>query len=434
MFQEKISRRRMLQRTAQAAAAFTILPSWAYGQAPSDQLTRAVIGTGSKGMGHVAGTEPGMNNASRLVAVCDADADHLATALSGRAGVAGYKDFRELLAKADANIIHIATPPHWHGLMSIAAAEAGRDIWCEKPMTRTIGEGRKVMEAVRRNGTIFRLNTWFRFTGASAFYGDGFYGAGVPARDLRKLVIGDLLGGPLTVTIGAGTGFDWKLPLWMGQQNLAPQTVPTALDYDMWLGPAPWKPYNSARVHQSFRGYWDYDAGGLGDMGQHYLDAFQYILGKDDTSPVEITPDGDPQPADAVIPWRKVTLAYADGTKIILDGAGKDTALIQGSKGQVRANFQSDITGLKAKVDALPNPPVQLDDFAEAVRSRKTFGLNERNGFRSATLVNLSSIAVRLGRKLRFDPDKLSFVGDEEANRLAFQPMRAPWALPDGGA
>ncbi|HKP97984.1 MAG TPA: Gfo/Idh/MocA family oxidoreductase [Fibrobacteria bacterium] len=420
----------MLKRTAQAAAAFTILPSWARGQAPSDQITRAVIGCGSMGMGHVNGLA---GDNSRLVAVCDVDSDHLAQALSGRSGVAGYRDFRELLAKADANVIHIPTPPHWHGLISIAAAEAGRDIWCEKPMTRTIGEGIRVMEAVRRNGVMFRLNTWFRFTGASSIYGNDFYGAGVPARDLRKAVIADLLGGPLTVTIGAGTGFDWKLSLWKGQQNLAPQPVPPNLDYDLWLGPAPYKPYNAAHVHQNFRGYWDYDAGGLGDMGQHYLDAFQYILGKDETSPVEIVPDTDPQPPYAVIPWRKVTMTYADGTKIILDGVGKDTALMQGSKGQIRANFQSDIPDLKAKVDALPNPPVQLDDFATAVRTRRRFGLNERNGFRSCTLVNLAAGAVRLGRALRFDPDKLAFVGDEEANRLIHQPMRAPWALSEGG-
>lgn len=424
----------MLKRSAQAAAAFSIVPSWAHGKAPSDLLTRAVIGTGSKGMGHVNSSEPGMGSSSRLVAVCDVDSTHLSQALNGQVGVTGYRDWRELLAKADADIIHIATPPHWHALMAIAAAEAGKDIWCEKPMTRTIGEGVAVVDAVRRTGRIFRLNTWFRFTGASATYGNSFYGAGVPARDLRKLVIGNLLGGPLTVTIGAGTGFDWKLSAWSGRQNLAPQAIPSNLDYDMWLGPAPWKPYNSHRVHGSFRGYWDYDAGGLGDMGQHYMDAFQYILGKDDTGPTDIIPDGDPQPHDAVIPWRKVTLKYADGTTFILDGVGNDTALMKGTKGTVMKGFTSDIPNLKAQVDALPNPPVQLDDFYQAVATRRKFGLNEGNGHRSASLCNLASIAVRLGRPLKYDPDKQRFIGDDEANRLAYSPMRSPWNLVDGGA
>lgn len=432
MLSRKISRRKLIQRGAQAAAAFTILPSWAYGQAPSDQLTRAVIGTGSKGMGHVGGSEPGMANTTRLIAVCDVDAGHLANALSGRTGVTGYKDWRELLAKSGADVIHIATPPHWHGLMAIAAAETGKDIWCEKPMSRTIGEGLAVIDAVRRNGNIFRLNTWFRFSGASSIYGPSFYGAGVPARDLRKLVIANLLGGPLTVTVGAGTGFDWKLSAWSGQQNLAPQAIPAGLDYDMWLGPAPWKPYHPHRVHGSFRGYWDYDAGGLGDMGQHYLDAFQYILGKDDTSPVEIIPDSNPQPHDAVIPWRKVTMKYADGTTLILDGVGNDTALMQGTKGKVMKGFATDIANLKAQVDALPNPPALMDDFYQAIATRRKFGLNEGNGHRSCTLCNLASIAVRLGRTLRFDPDKQVFPGDDEANRLARPPMRSPWHLIGG--
>ncbi len=434
MFDAKLSRRSLIKRTAQAAAAFTILPSWAYGKAPSDQLTKAVIGTGSMGMNHVNGSSPGTNDGTRLIAVCDTDSGHLAQALSGKTGVTGYKDFRDLLARSDIDIVHIATPPHWHALMAIAAANAGKDVWCEKPMTRTIGEGIRVAQAVRRNGTIFRLNTWFRFTGASAIYGDGFYGAGVPARDMRKMVLGNLLGGPLTVTIGAGTGFDWKLGTWFGQVNLAPQAVPAALDYDMWLGPAPYKPYNAARVHQNFRGYWDYDAGGLGDMGQHYLDPFQYILGKDDTSPVEIVPDSDPQHWDAVNAWRKVTMTYADGTRIILDGVGNDTVLVQGTRGKVMAGFQSDLPNLKAQVDALPNPPVQQDDFVAAVKARTKFGLNEGNGHRSCTLVNLAAIAVRLGRTLKYDPDKQAFVGDNEANRLVNQPMRAPWALADGGA
>jgi len=387
-------------------------------------------------MGHVTGGSTGLNDGSRLLAVCDVDSGHLANALAGQTGVTGYRDFRDVLARTDIDIVHIATPPHWHALIAIAAAEAGMDIWCEKPMTRTIGEGREVLDAVQRNDRIFRLNTWFRFTGQSTIYGNGFYGAGVPARDLRKVITSGLLGSPVTVTIGAGTGFDWKLSLWQGRQNLAPQAVPAALDYDMWLGPAPYKPYNALRVHQNFRGYWDYDNGGLGDMGQHYLDPFQYILGKDNTSPVQIIPDvgNVPQPPDAVIPWRKVTLVYADNTQIILDGVGADLDLMRGPNGYIRAGFVSNIPNLLTQINALPNPPVQLDDFTQAVNTRTKFGLNEMNGHRSCNLVNLASIATRLGRTLNFDPVAQTFIGDDEANRQIFQPMRAPWSLRDGGA
>lgn len=133
---------------------------------------------------------------------------------------------------------------------------------------------------MKQYGRMFRLNTWFRFA-------DLFYGLGTPVKPLKKLVQSGMLGWPLKVTISKHTGFDWKF-YWVGKEYLEPQSVPSELDYDFWLGPAPYKPYNPHRVHQTFRGYWDYDGGGLGDMGQHYIDPVQYFLGKDNTSPVKV--------------------------------------------------------------------------------------------------------------------------------------------------
>ena len=159
-------------------------------------------------------------------------------------------------------------------------------------MTRTIGEGKRVMEAMKQYGRMFRLNTWFRFA-------DPFYGLGTPVKPLKKLVQSGMLGWPLKVTISKHTGFDWKF-YWVGKEYLEPQSVPSELDYDFWLGPAPYKPYNPHRVHQTFRGYWDYDGGGLGDMGQHYIDPVQYFLGKDNTSPVKVEVDAPQQHPDAV--------------------------------------------------------------------------------------------------------------------------------------
>ena len=147
------------------------------------------------------------------------------------------------------------------------AAEAGKDIWCEKPMTRTIGEGRRVMEAVKANGRIFRLNTWFRFQ-------SGFYGFGTEVKPLKKFMENRLLGWPVKAVVGSVTGFSLKFG-WSGLTNLKPEPVPSDFDYDLWLGPAPFKPYHRHRTHGTFRGYWDYDGGGLGDMGQHYLDPVQ---------------------------------------------------------------------------------------------------------------------------------------------------------------
>jgi predicted dehydrogenase len=385
---------------------------------PSDELTKAVIGVGDMGRAHLQ--YPG----SRLLAVCDVDSGHLRAALDiSGAEVRGYKDFREVLERPDIDIVHIVTPPHWHALISVAAAEAGKDIWCEKPMTRTIGEGVQVVDAVRKHGRIFRVNTWFRFQ-------DDFYDLGTTVKPIKKAVSHGLLGWPLKVTVSGVTGFDWKF-YWRGKAFLPPQPVPPELDYDFWLGPAPFKPYHPHRVHASFRGYWDYDGGGLGDMGMHYLDPVQYILDKDGTSPVEVEAEGPQQHPDACGAWRRVRMRYEDGCEIILDGENLDAqaAYIEGPEGKIFKGSISDIPGLREKIVTLPDPVPEPEDFSEAVRRRRRFALNEANGHRSCTLVNLAKIAVRLGRGLRFDPVIQRFVDDEEANRLVDEPMRAPWSL-----
>ncbi len=419
---KRTDRRTFIKSAVAAAASITIVPRTVLGgtgfTAPSDELTKGIIGVGGMGSGHID------YEGSRLLAVCDVDSLHLAAALEKAGpGVDAYNDFRELIARPDIDIIHIATPPHWHGLMTIAAAEAGKDIWCEKPMTRTIGEGKKVVEAVRRNGRIFRLNTWFRFR-------SGFYGMNTTVKEIRKVVESGMLGWPLKVTVSNSTGFDWKF-YWSGMIHQVPEPVPPELDYDFWLGPAPIKPYHPHRVHSSFRGYFDYDGGGLGDMGQHYIDPIQYLLDKDDTSPVEIEIDAPQQHPDAVGSWRRITYRYADGCEIILDGEDrdKDAAYIEGPDGKLFKGFTSDIPGFEQKVAQLPDPEPQVTDFHEAVRYRQPFALNERNGHRSCTIVNLGVVALQLRRSLRFDPVTQQFIDDPEADRLIDQPMRAPWHL-----
>lgn len=416
------TRRDFLKKSALAIAGFSIVPRHVLGgngfTAPSDKLTKAIIGVGGMGRNHIpyAGTQ--------LLAVCDVDKNHLNEVLQmvGK-DVKGYTDYREVIQRPDIDIIHIATPPHWHGIMSAEAARAGKDIWCEKPMTRTIGEGMEVVKAVQQNGRIFRLNTWFRFD-------DTFYGFGTTVKPIKKLVASRLLGWPLKVTINKATGFDWKF-YWTGKTLLEPMPVPPELDYERWLGPAPVKPYNPHRVHGTFRGYWDYDGGGLGDMGQHYLDPVQYILEKDNTSPVSIDIDAPQQHPDAAGTWRRIELTYADGCKIVLDGDNADSnaPFIEGPLGKLYPGFRSDIPDLEKKLAAYPDPLPQLTSFPEAVKTRQKFALNENNGFRSCTLVNLSIIAVRLGRSLKFDPEALAFIGDDGANRLIHQPMRAPYTL-----
>ena len=393
--------------------------------APSDQLTKGIIGVGGIGRSssHFSSSE-----ACRLTAVCDVDANHLNSAVDAaksqlHESVKPYRDFRDLINDPNVDVVHIATPPHWHALMSIAAAKAGKDIWCEKPMTRTIGEGKRVEEAVKRNARVFRLNTWFRFK-------DTFYGLGTEVKPLKKLVDSGLLGWPLTVRISGATGFAWKF-FWVGKENLEVQPIPKELDYDLWLGPAPYKPYNIHRTHQTFRGYFDYDGGGLADMGQHYIDPVQYILGKDDDFPVKVEIDAPQQHPDAVGIWRSVTYTYADGCKIILEGEGFESQgkvpYIEGPKGKVYKGFECTIPNVQQIINELPDPEERNTDFLECVRTRRQFALNESNGHHSATIVNMGVCALRLNRTLNFDPKTQTFIGDDEANRLIDQPMRGEW-------
>jgi hypothetical protein len=280
------------------------------------------------------------------------------------------------------------------------------------------------MEAVRQNNRIFRLNTWFRFK-------DTFYGLGTKVEPLKKLVDSGLLGWPLKVTISGNNGFPWKF-FWVGKENLVEQPIPKHFDYDLWLGPAPYKPYNEHRTHQTFRGYWDYDGGGLGDMGQHYIDPVQYILGKDNTSPVKVEVDAPQQHPDAIGIWRKIVYTYEDGCQIILEGEGYETPngpFIEGPKGCVYRGFQCTIPNIMDKLAEMPDPEPQNTDFIKCVHTREKFALNEINGFRSATIVNMGICALRLNRTLNFDPVKLQFIGDDAANALIDQPMRGPWKM-----
>lgn len=431
---DRRTRRTFLKQSALTLGTFSIIPRHVLGGnghvAPSDKLNHAIIGAGGISVAHINS----INNDphAQLVAMCDVDSNHLKRKLAGiKGGCDGYHDFRDVLARPDVDIVRIATPPHWHGLMAVAAANAGKDIWCEKPFTRTIYEGQKVVEAVQRNQRVLRINTWFRFRGGFAGGYHTYNGTGAEVRPTRKLVKSGLLGWPLKITISNTTGLNLKLDTWSGRTDLTPQPVPKNLDYDMWLGPAPFKPYNRHRTHSTFRGYWDYDGGGLGDMGQHYLDPAQFLLGKDDTSPIEVEADTQQQHPDAALPWRSVTLRYADGCEIILDGedSDKNAAFIEGSSGKLFKNFKSDIPNLKEKLAELPDLEPVITDFNESVRTRKKFALNEVNGHRSCTLVNMAIIAVRLGRKLQFDPATQRFINDDEANRLIKQPMRAPWVI-----
>jgi myo-inositol 2-dehydrogenase/D-chiro-inositol 1-dehydrogenase len=166
-------------------------------------------------------------------------------------------------------------------------------------------------------------------------------------------------------------------------------------------------------------------------MGQHYIDPVQYILGKDDTSPVSVEIDAPQQHYDAVGTWRRITYTYKDGCQIILDGENRDTEApyIEGPHGKIFKGFVSDIPNIMELVSKLPDPEPQITLFSESVRTRRPFALNEENGHRSCTIVNMGVVALRLGRDLKFDPVEQKFIDDEAANELAYQPMRGEWHM-----
>lgn len=429
MLKKQISRRQFISRTATAAAAFYIVPRHVLGgpgyTPPSEVITRAVIGTGGMGRNHIVTNQEGKPPVT--LAVCDVDRNHLDLALKkAERSCDGYSDFRRVLDRKDIDTVHVATPPHWHALIAIAAAQAGKDILGEKPTTRTIAEGQALIAAIKRYGRVYQVNTHSRF---GNYYQ---YGA---SKLLRKLADSGLLGAPLTVRVGRAQDLNWKIKEWSGRTDLTPQAVPDVLDYDMWLGPAPVKPYHPHRVHMSFRGYWDYDGGGLADMGQHYLDPVQYILNKDHTSPVEIEAEAPwPTHPDAIGLWGTVTLKYADGATVILNSGEwgptdpPGQPFIEGPKGKVFDNYRTDPPGLFDQLSRFQDPAPMID-FETAVRTRQQPGGNAEVAHRSCSLVNLANIAIRTGRKLRFDPVRQQFQGDEQADRFLDQPMRAPWHL-----
>jgi hypothetical protein len=406
---QRITRRRFLGSTAATAAAFTIVPRSVLGGpgrvAPSDTIAYGVIGNGGR---KDSGMRRYGKNVKRI-ALCDVDTRRMGGAPDGKTR---FGDYRNMLELKELDAVAIGTPPHWHALPCIHAAQAGKDIFCEKPMTKFIAEGRAIADAVARYGVVFQIGTFKRFNNAK--------NAGhVINHKIIKYGLMDVSG---TVT---STGAKNRT----GKPALPRQEpIPETLDYQMWLGPAPFKPYNKARVHYSNRFYWDYEGGDLTNFGFHSFDPFQWSYAKDDTSPVKIEPLAPwPQHPDAVDPYSWVELTYADGLKVIITGGKAGKRYDRPKKRSMCSEKDLGDDG-RRKLAELPDPP-PLVEFDEAVRTRQQAGGNAESSHRVSTALNLANIAIRLGRTLQYDPVKEQIVGDEQANRFVNIPMRAPWHL-----
>lgn len=400
-----ISRRRFLGTAAVGVASATIVPRKVLGRGetpPSEEFGGALIGCGGRGRG----TFNSMGDGIRLLAECDVRfvdrADNKKI----------YTDYRRVLERKDIDVVAIATPPGWHALMSVAAMAAGKDVMCEKPLTRFISEGRAIAEAEKRYGRIFQICTFGRFGGNQR---------------LRKIFESGLLDKCDTVRILRG---GVKVKQWSGRVVFDVRSVPDNLDWEMYCGPAPLRPYHPHRFGGTHRGYWDYEGGGLADMANHHLDRPAYEYGRDLTAPVEIIPHAPVAHPEACGMWGWCELKYADGFTFVLDSGEWGPAY---DRLQEKNTSERDLLNMlseqdRQKLDEMPDPE-PLVRFAEAIRTRKQAGGNAEVTQRVATIYHLANVAFRCNRPLKFDPVTERIVGDDEADRLVNQPMRAPWVL-----
>lgn len=424
------TRRRFLQ-TAAAAATLPLLGRSQVWAAPSDRITIGFIGTGYMGADNHL---PRLLNRDdvEIVAVCDVVKERYDRAAdmieqkygerkkSGKfQGVTKYTDFRELLAQPGLDAVLIATPDHWHTIPCILAARAGKHIYCEKPLTHNIAEGRRIVEEVAKAGVTFQTGSQQR-----SEFGGHF-------RTAVEYVWNGRIGKLERVRIGVG-----GLPR---QCELPAQEIPEGTDWNMWLGPAPELPYNDELcprgVHKHFpnwRGYIEFAGGGIADMGAHHFDIAQWAMETDRSGPVEIVPPEDPASG------KGLRLLYANGVEVIHDvfeEGIKADCVFEGTDGKILVSRG----GISSMPEAILNEPLgdnarhvmpsdnHHTNWLEGIRNSAPTICPAEIGHRSASICHLTNIGYRIGHSLKWDPEKEVFLNDEEANKQLTREPRGEW-------
>jgi len=425
MQKPKLTRRDFFKATGGAAVTFAIpaiVPSTIFGgNAPSNRINIGVIGTGEMGIVNLKSFihRPG----SQVVAVCDVDRRHREKArrTAKLTENSSYNDFRELLARADIDAVVVVTPDHWHAMISIMAAKAGKDIYCEKPLAYNVAEGRALCETVKRYGRILQTGTFQRSVRSFRF--------------ACELVRNGKIGKLRTIKVEIPENRSTNPTTWK------PESVPDGLDYDMWIGPAPFRPYTSQGCHYNWHFLYGFASGQLTNWGAHMLDIAQWGNDADMAGPVEVTGTGEfPKEGLFETPFKyNLEYTYANGVKLFCTTRKPD-----GPETHVR--FEGDDGWIFVSRERLFSEPVDLlqtklwpndihlyqsndhqYNFLDCVRSRKRPVVDAETGHRSATVCHIGNIAVRLGRKLKWNPEKERFINDDEANRMLSRPMRTPW-------
>ena len=376
--------------------------------AASDRIAAAAIGVGGRGS-HIFRSLTAASDV-QAVAVCDVQQQRLQP--FRRAGLAVYGDFRDMLARGDLDVVVIASPSHWKPIHAIEAAKAGADVYCEKPMSLTVRDGRAMAAAVRRHGRVFQHGTQQRSSREFRFACEMVRSGRIGALRFVEVYVG-------------GPPRDCNLPA---------EGVPEGIDWDMWLGPAPWRPFNSAICMQgcgAWEGFRDYSGGGMTGWGSHHFDISQWGLAADDTGPVRIVPPD----------WRTrrgVTFTYANGVEVRHTGQmGEWAVVFHGAEGRVAVN-RGKLQTWPASLMREPigpgevhlyNSPAHGVNFVHCVRTRQKTVCDVEIGHRTMTVCHLGNIACWLRRPLKWDPAAERFIGDDEADRLLNRARREPWRI-----
>ncbi|MBI4660574.1 MAG: Gfo/Idh/MocA family oxidoreductase [Verrucomicrobia bacterium] len=426
------SRRDFLKRTSAATiAAPLIVPSTVFGAEgsapPSERIAVGFIGTGKMAHDYHLSTLSGFTDV-QCVAVCDVDTTrgmHAKKYIEDRYSKAGrsyrgcdvHNHFREVIARKDIDAVVIATPDHWHAIPIIEACQAGKDVYCEKPLTLTIREAQLCLEAVRKHGRVLQTGSQQRSNVFGQF------------RQACEFIQSGRVGKVKTVRVGVGGPSRWC--------DLPEEPMEPGLDWNLWLGQAPMRPYHSVLSprgkHNHFpnwRAYREYSGGGMTDMGAHHFDIAQWALAMDQSGPVEIIPPDDPKAQSGA------KLVYANGVEMF--HGGPSGCAFEGTTGKLyidRGKLTSEPDNivkqpLGEKEVHLPKSPGHHRDRIDCIRSRKRPIADVEIGARSVTVCHLANLAYWYRRKLRWDPERWRFVGDEGANGWLDRPRRDPWQMP----
>ena len=408
-------------RSGAVAAAPWLVPAAARGKrqkvAPSERIVLGAIGIGPRGR-YVLGRM--LDEADvQFVAICDVQASRreevkaMARAKYGNDDCASYIDMHELLARKDIDAVLVATGDRWHSLGSILAAKAGKDVYSEKPCGITIGDCQALADAMNRYGRVFQCGTQRRSIGNFQF----------AVHLARSGMLGKIH------TLHASI---YKLRVlydWLPGEPEPPREV---VDWDRWLGPAPWRPYNKRYVQGGWRGYFDFDSGAtLLDWGAHTVDLCQWANGADGSAPIEYEPAGD-----------TIYARYANGVKLVMRpggwmGLGTCPVRFEGDEGWVETGDNGDVAVHPASLQAQrklfvtrgTDPAQHTRNFLDCMKSRSRTAANADVMRSSHIACHAAAIAWQLGRKVTFDPAAEVFVGDDEANRMRTRAQRAPWRI-----